>query len=763
MATRAEIVSSYLAYFGRPPDFDGLKFYEGVPFADMISNFSKSPESQALYGTVFGAAQINAIYQNLFNRDAEPAGLDYWSGRVNSGALSPAAAALGIMQGAQNADKTSVDNKIAIINLFESKLDTAAEITGYAGSAAAASARAYIKTVDSTAASVTAATTGVDAAVVAAVAVGGTTGLSLVMTTGIDTLVGSSGNDTFTGDNASLSSADSISAGTGTDTVKIYGISVANAAALPAFSSVEKLYLNGALASVVVDASTISGLANVELDGQLGTAATVKVTTGQTVTLSNNTAASFTTTISGNTPTALGLTLTNIGNATGTVDTVDFSGTALATLNVTGATTGSKATLTNTGLLLKTVNVDGTAAVALTSGATGFSSGVTTVSAAAATGNVSYDASGWTTAAGFKFTGGAGNDTIKLIAGNLATLTAGTQLDGGAGTGDKLSTTDVTANFTAAVYAKINAATGFEVLGLAGAGATVVDASQLTSIKSFSIETDQVHTISAMATGSKVAITAAHTANITLGSAVGVSDVGLTINSATGTGFTVGGNLTVAQTAVSILSQGTNTAANVITALVNADNSVYTLTGSNALTISATASTTIGSKYDASAMTGKLTIVGNATAYASGSSKGDIIIGGTAGDAITASVNSSTLTGNGGADTFTVSPAVAGTSFDALTTITDFTKGDKIAFAAATTFTATKVDLSGAATLVAALDTLAAGNAADLKWGTFGGNTYLIDDVGAGATLAATDVVVKLTGTLDLSTSTLAANTLTFA
>lgn len=609
-----------------------------------------------------------------------------------------------------------------------------------------------ISTVTDTAASVTAAKTAIDTGT------GNAAGNTFTLTTSIDSLQGTALDDTFVSDNAAVSAADSINGGGGIDTLKIYGLT---AATVPVLTSVEKIYLNALANAVGFNAAANSGITNVELDAPAGAGNTITVTTGQSVTLTGVTGTT-TTTIAGNTPTAVGLTL-NGTTATAAL-TVDFTGTALATLNLT-AQAASKASLTETaGTGLKTINVDGASSANVVVNAA-LAAQITTVNAAAntaATTGVTYDASAASTGASFKFTGGAGNDTLKLAAGNIAALTAGTQLDGGAGTGDKLTTADVTANFTAAVYTKLNAATGFEVLGLAGGAATTVDASQLTSIKQFSIETDFVHALTGMATGSKVTVTAGHAANITLGSAVGVNDVGLTINSATAAGFTIGGNLTIGQTAVAITSNGNATAANVITNLKNADNSVYTLTGSNALTISTTQATVTGSKYDGSAATGKLTINGNTTAFASGSALGDVIIGGTAGDVLKASINNSTLTGNAGADTFDVSVALGGV--DSVTTVTDFTKGDKITFGGtAGAFTATKVDLSGAATLAAALDTLAAGNNSDLKWGTFGGNTYIVDDVGAGATFGATDTAVKLTGVLDLSTSTFAGNTVTFA
>lgn len=95
------------------------------------------------------------------------------------------------------------------------------------------------------------------------------------------------------------------------------------------------------------------------------------------------------------------------------------------------------------------------------------------------------DASAGAKTAGFTFKGGSGNDTLLLRAGDLTNVTSGAQLDGGAGTGDKLVTQETT--FSATDYTKLNATIGFEVLGTGATNATV-DGSQLTSIKSFSID-----------------------------------------------------------------------------------------------------------------------------------------------------------------------------------------------------------------------------------------------------------------------------------
>lgn len=139
----------YLAYFGRPADFSGVQYYGSGTWDiwQVARAFSASPESQALYGSDYGDAVIQAIYRNIFNRDAEPEGLLYWSQQVSSGALTPGEVALAILLGAQNEDAAIIANKLAIASVFTAHVDTAEEIDAYAGAWAAGIARDFVATV----------------------------------------------------------------------------------------------------------------------------------------------------------------------------------------------------------------------------------------------------------------------------------------------------------------------------------------------------------------------------------------------------------------------------------------------------------------------------------------------------------------------------------------------------------------------------------------------------------------------------------------
>ncbi|WP_233091009.1 hypothetical protein [Campylobacter fetus] len=128
-----------------------------------------------------------------------------------------------------------------------------------------------------------------------------------------------------------------------------------------------------------------------------------------------------------------------------------------------------------------------------------------------------------------------------------------------------------------------------------------------------------------------------------------------------------------------------------------------------------------------------------------------------------------TVTGGEGNDTFIVTAAkIVTEATPEHTTITDFSAGDKITFAASVTgYQHSTADLSGKADLKAAIDAvLTADDTAKTVYGfTYDGANYLYYNVAtATATAAADDVLVKLTGTtVDLDSLTVSTNDIVFA
>jgi S-layer protein len=219
-----------------------------------------------------------------------------------------------------------------------------------------------------------------------------------------------------------------------------------------------------------------------------------------------------------------------------------------------------------------------------------------------------------------------------------------------------------------------------------------------------------------------------------------------------------------------------NTATPAVDPTANVAGSLKLIDGSAAtgnLTITAGGSTSL-LKADGTASafntvyTG-LTIKGGAgTDNLTISAKNGVVSGGAGDDVITVGAAvSTTLTGDAGKDTFDVSLALAGTASATtavVTTIGDLGVGDKIKFAALTGLTKTTADVASATDLTSAID-LALKNVAvtsgKAAWFAWGSDTYLVvEDAGADG-FGANDLIVKLTGTLDLTNATIAANTLT--
>lgn len=165
----AAVQAIYAAYYNRPADVGGLDFWTNQLQAangnltTIINAFGNSAEANALYtGSVEN--KVNQVYLALFNRPAEVAGLNFYVAEINAGRISLAGAAQAIAAGAQGADKTAFDNKVAASTLFTNGLDTAPEVLAYSQNGAAELGRAFLATVTATAPATQAL---VDAAIIA--------------------------------------------------------------------------------------------------------------------------------------------------------------------------------------------------------------------------------------------------------------------------------------------------------------------------------------------------------------------------------------------------------------------------------------------------------------------------------------------------------------------------------------------------------------------------------------------------------------------
>ncbi|MGZ8318519.1 MAG: DUF4214 domain-containing protein [Telluria sp.] len=160
----------YVGYFGRPADPAGLLFYannyrsakaptgvtgmsdayySNAGVKALVDSFGTSAESAALYPGD-DRAFVTAIYRNLFNREPDTAGLNFWAGNIASKAMTRANAALAIMGGAQSSDAVGITRKQQVASSFTTALNTDATAAAYSGMAANAVVRTMMGQVSST-------------------------------------------------------------------------------------------------------------------------------------------------------------------------------------------------------------------------------------------------------------------------------------------------------------------------------------------------------------------------------------------------------------------------------------------------------------------------------------------------------------------------------------------------------------------------------------------------------------------------------------
>ena len=351
----------YVAYFNRPADPVSMSVYESLLPTDRVASqaelqalaeqyFSPSAEYTSLYAGMSNTQIINQLYQNIFGREAEPTGLVYWAGELTAGTQTVASIALQLSYSAQGTDADVVSNRIEAANAFTSGLNTTAEITGYSGDAAAASARSWLATVGSDDASKDAAVAGVDAAITAAVAAGGGGStdapqvFTLTASAAGDDFSGGSGNDTFNSANtARYQDVDVLDGGAGTDTLTA---KLNSTTAHDAFVNDIEIINFEVLGTSAILANQITGATNVNLTG--GAVLTMTNAAGG-ITYSVAGSATGLTLVQGTTDTAADAVTVNLGaGALGTLTLGDSAGTDFETFNLivdgTTSTTLTEAT-----------------------------------------------------------------------------------------------------------------------------------------------------------------------------------------------------------------------------------------------------------------------------------------------------------------------------------------------------------------------------------------------------------------------------------
>lgn len=300
---------------------------------------------------------------------------------------------------------------------------------------------------------------------------------------------------------------------------------------------------------------------------------------------------------------------------------------------------------------------------------------------------------------------------------------------------------------------------GFETLGAGTLANGTLDATGFSTVHIGSVTAGAI-TFSNAAAGTGLVIDGVSGHNVTYSLATDTASdaVSVTIGNASTTGLDLQGNtltLTGIET-VNINSAGTGAGSNQVT-LVDANAKTLTVAGSENLLVTNSGPSALTS-VNASTTTNGVNLSGLATANAVTE------IGGAGADVLHASAGLSTLTGNGGADTFGFTANVNGYTY---ATVTDFNlsqdtldlsglvNGGDLNAAITNIANVTLESGNFAANLSAAAAGNGSGNALVNSF-IYGGNTYVVVDNSASSTFqngTHGDQVIKLSGVVDLSTA----------
>jgi len=508
----AVVQQLYISYFGRPADYFGLQNFSeqldamGAPktfaalqaavgadvagtsaLSQLVNSFNNSAESVALYGndnSQIGVSKfVAAIYQNVLGREADATGFNFWVDAIASGTLSKANAAAAITAAASTntsaqglLDAQTVANKLSVATTFTAALDTPTEFNAYAGDAAAATGRSLLQGVNNTTV-VTDYQTAIDDAINTIVNVS-VPGDTKSLTTGVDTLVGTAGDDVFnatpvntttglTGN--TLTTFDSIDGGAGKDTLNIYTDGTSNILQAGTVKNVETINIFNAEAGTVyggaaVDASKFVGATAVWQIGR----ETAITNVGASTTAGFRAIAQADVAVTASAAT-VGIALDNVTGADATnASIVTVDGTKLTGVTLSGALVENETYAAGTGTDEASVALNATIAkdaqtftlnsslnttLTVDNAATSTKE-VTTIAAAASTGNITFDG---TATAVSSITTGTGDDTVTLATALTATTKAATV---NTGDGDDTITVTATGAADAGSTVTVNAGAG---------------------------------------------------------------------------------------------------------------------------------------------------------------------------------------------------------------------------------------------------------------------------------------------------------------
>lgn len=497
----ASIQGIYIALFGRPADPIGLKYFNSITNNGQnlasIGNLAGQPEYLNRFEGMNNAQIVTSIYQQLFGRNPDLAGLQFFTQQLNSGAQTINTIAINILDGAQNEDRALVDAKIAAADLFTAAVAADPDaLAAYQGPAGIAFGQAFLAQIDEPTDILT------NEQVQAQVAAFGdgvsSPGQTFTLTTDIDALVGTAGNDTFiagvtTGGllgGETLGIGDSIDGGAGTDRLNLFGD--ANVAAFDdaTISNIEQVYAQVQTSGVELD---VSGNADVQ-QAWVSNGNISDVDNGDvTVTLNTTQVGGITGTVKGDDDagdtanvnfnfknTAAANNAATIALNAAVISSADASVTTNGIENLTVLATGKNSIGDLDDGSLETLTLQGEGSVSFEHNGNNLES----IDATGLAGGFTGDISG-IGAEDIVVKGGAGDDELTVDYGDL---TKADSIDLGAGSNTLAFDTDATFN-TALLASKLAGVANVETLKVVGGNDLTVDG-EFVSQNSFALKGD---------------------------------------------------------------------------------------------------------------------------------------------------------------------------------------------------------------------------------------------------------------------------------
>ncbi len=150
--TLSALEQLYVAYFNRPADVSGFFHWWsaasqfGVSLAAIGDAFATTPEYIAAYAGLSNGQIVNKVYQNLFGRDAESGGKAYWVDLLERHVITVANVVTQVAAAAVGSDSEALHAKTAAALAFTTALDTETAPL-YEGPAAVAVAKAFLSSI----------------------------------------------------------------------------------------------------------------------------------------------------------------------------------------------------------------------------------------------------------------------------------------------------------------------------------------------------------------------------------------------------------------------------------------------------------------------------------------------------------------------------------------------------------------------------------------------------------------------------------------